>query len=105
MSVERARFGLSAIAIVAASASVAVAGIVGFVGLIVPHIVRTIVGSDYRKLLVGCLFVGPALLVVADVFARLAISDSQLPVGILTGIIGGPYFLYLMKRKQNLGEL
>jgi len=41
------------------------------------------------------------LLVVADVFARLAISDSQLPVGILTGIIGGPYFLYLMKRKQN----
>ena len=105
MSVERARFGLSAVAIVAASASVAVAGIVGFVGLIVPHIVRTIVGSDYRALLVGCLFVGPALLVVADVLARLAISGSQLPVGILTGLIGGPYFLYLMKRKQNLGEL
>ncbi|ELY53818.1 transporter permease [Natronolimnohabitans innermongolicus JCM 12255] len=105
MSVERARFGLSAVAIVAASASVAVAGIIGFVGLIVPHIVRTIVGSDYRALLVGCLFVGPALLVVADVLARLAISGSQLPVGILTGLIGGPYFLYLMKRKQNLGEL
>ncbi len=105
MAVERARFGLSAVAIVAASASIAVGGIIGFVGLIVPHIVRTIVGSDYRALLVGCLFVGPALLVVADVLARLAVSGTQLPVGILTGLIGGPYFLYLMKRKQNLGEL
>ncbi|AFZ72275.1 FecCD family ABC transporter permease [Natronobacterium gregoryi] len=105
MSVERARFSLSAVAIVAASASVAVSGIIGFVGLIVPHMVRTIVGSDYRPLIVGCLFVGPALLVVADVCARLAISGSQLPVGILTGLIGGPYFLYLMKRKQHLGEL
>ncbi|ARS90912.1 FecCD family ABC transporter permease [Natrarchaeobaculum aegyptiacum] len=105
MSVERTRFGLSAVAIVAASASIAVAGIIGFVGLVVPHVVRTLVGSDYRALLVGCLFVGPALLVVADVLARLAISGSQLPVGILTGLVGGPYFLYLMKRKQNLGEL
>jgi iron complex transport system permease protein len=105
MSVERIRFGLSGVAILAASASIAIAGIIGFVGLIVPHVVRTVVGSDYKKLVVGSLFVGPALLVAADMLARLALSGTQLPVGILTGIIGGPYFLYLMKRKQNLGEI
>ncbi|WP_254766087.1 FecCD family ABC transporter permease [Salinilacihabitans rarus] len=110
MSVERVRFGLSGVAILAAAASIAVAGIVGFVGLIVPHVVRTIVGSDYKRLLVGCLFVGPALLVSADVGARLGMqvlfdSANQLPVGILTGLIGGPYFLYLMRRRQRLGDL
>jgi iron complex transport system permease protein len=105
MSVERIRFALSVVAIVAASAGVATAGIIGFVGLIVPHVVRTVVGSDYKKLVVGSLFVGPALLVVADVLARLALGGTQLPVGILTGLIGGPYFLYLMKRRRNLGEI
>jgi iron complex transport system permease protein len=105
MSVERVRFALAAVAIVAAAASVAVAGIVGFVGLIVPHIVRTIVGSDYKRLVVGCVFVGPALVVAADVGARLALSPVQIPVGIVTGLIGGPYFLYLMRKKGAIGEI
>ena len=110
MNVERIRFVLSAIAIVAASAAIAVAGIVGFVGLIVPHVVRTLVGSDHKRLLVGCLFVGPALLVAADVVARLGLqlllgSSGQVPVGIVTGLVGGPYFLYLMRRKSDLGEI
>jgi iron complex transport system permease protein len=104
MSVERVRFALSGIAILAASAAIAVAGIVGFVGLIVPHVVRTIVGSDYKRVMVGCLFAGPALLVVADVGARLALS-TQIPVGVVTGILGGPYFLYLMRKQQDIGEL
>jgi iron complex transport system permease protein len=110
MRVERARFLLSAVAILAAAASVAVAGIVGFVGLIVPHMVRTVVGSDYRRLMVGCVFVGPALLVAADLGARLAFQFAtgaplQLPVGIVTGLVGGPYFLYLMRRRNELGDL
>lgn len=110
MRVERARFLLSGLAIVAAAASVAVAGIVGFVGLIVPHMVRTVVGSDYRRLIVGCAFVGPALLVTADLGARLAFQFAtgaplQIPVGIVTGLIGGPYFLYLMRRRNELGDL
>jgi iron complex transport system permease protein len=104
MSVERVRFALSGIAILAASAAIAVAGIVGFVGLIVPHVVRTIVGSDYKRVMVGCVFAGPALLVVADVGARLALS-TQIPVGVVTGILGGPYFLYLMRKQQDIGEL
>jgi iron complex transport system permease protein len=110
MSIEKVRFALSAVAVLAAAASIAVAGIVSFVGLIVPHVVRNLVGSDNKKLIVGCLFVGPALMVVADVGARLGMSalvgaDIQVPVGIVTGLIGGPYFLYLMRKQDNIGEI
>ncbi|GAA0291914.1 iron ABC transporter permease [Halarchaeum salinum] len=105
MDVEKIRFALSGVAVLAAAASIAAAGIVGFVGLIVPHMVRNIVGSDYRKLVIGCVFVGPALMVVADVGARLALSPTQIPVGIVTGIVGGPYFLYLMRKKKNMGSI
>ncbi|AZQ13793.1 iron ABC transporter permease [Halorubrum sp. PV6] len=110
MSIERVRFALSGVAVLAAAASIAVAGIVSFVGLIVPHVVRTLVGSDYKRVIVGCLFVGPALLVGADVGARLGMgaitgADAQVPVGIVTGLVGGPYFLYLMRRQQNVGDL
>ncbi|WP_415380340.1 FecCD family ABC transporter permease [Halosimplex sp. TS25] len=110
MNVERMRFALSVVGVLAAAASIAVAGIVGFVGLIVPHVVRNVVGSDYKRLIVGCLFAGPALLVAADVGARLAIpvvigGSGQMPVGIVTGLIGGPYFLYLMRKQEQLGEI
>ncbi|AUV80669.1 iron ABC transporter permease [Salinigranum rubrum] len=105
MSVEKVRFALSGVAVLAAAASIAVAGIVGFVGLIVPHMVRNIVGSDYRKLVVGCVFAGPALMVAADVGARLALSPVQIPVGIVTGLVGGPYFLYLMRKQDKMGEI
>jgi iron complex transport system permease protein len=105
MNVEKVRFALSGVAVLAAAASIAVAGIVGFVGLIVPHMVRTIVGSDYKKLVVGCIFAGPALMVAADVGARLALSPVQIPVGIVTGLIGGPYFLYLMRKQDEMGEI
>jgi iron complex transport system permease protein len=105
MSVERARFGLSAIGILAAASAIAVAGIVAFVGLVVPHVVRTLVGTDYRRLIVGCAFVGPALLVSADVGARLALAPQQIPVGVVTGLIGGPYFLYLMRKQREVGQL
>jgi iron complex transport system permease protein len=110
MSVERVRFALSGVAVLAAAASIAVAGIVSFVGLIVPHMVRNIVGSDYRKLMIGCLFVGPALMVSADVVARLGklivLNEmTQYPAGIVTGLIGGPYFLYLMRRQERMGDI
>lgn len=104
MNVERVRFALSGVAVLAAAASIAVAGIVAFVGLIVPHVVRNLVGSDYKQIIVGCVFAGPALMVAADVGARLALSPVQVPVGIVTGIVGGPYFLYLMRKRQQLGE-
>ncbi|QGA84437.1 iron ABC transporter permease [Halomicrobium sp. LC1Hm] len=105
MPVEKVRFAVAGIAILSTAAAIAVAGLVGFVGLIVPHMVRNIVGSDSRRLLAGCLFLGPTLLVGADVGARLALSPIQLPVGIITGLVGGPYFLYLMRKKEKLGEV
>lgn len=110
MSVERVRFALSGVAVLAAAVSIAVAGVVSFVGLIIPHLVRTLVGNDHKKLIVGCLFTGPALMVLADVGARLGpiavgISSQQLPVGVVTGLIGGPYFLYLMRKQRHLGDI
>ncbi|WP_247009192.1 FecCD family ABC transporter permease [Halorientalis litorea] len=105
MRVERTRLLLSGVGILAASAAIAVAGIVSFFGLVVPHIVRNVVGTDYRRLMVGCLFAGPALMVAADVGARLALRPAQIPVGIVTGLLGGPYFLYLMRKQQSMGEL
>jgi iron complex transport system permease protein len=105
LPVERARFLLAAIAIIAAASSVAVAGLVGFVGLIVPHVVRSLVGSRHQRLLLGCLFAGPALLVSADAVARLLFSPVQVPVGIVTGILGGIFFLYLMRRRREIGKL
>jgi len=110
MNVERTRFALSAVAVLAAAASIAVAGIVSFVGLVVPHVVRNLIGSDYKRLIIGCLFAGPALMVAADVGARLgplALNGSmgQIPVGIVTGLVGGPYFLYLMRKKEAVGDI
>jgi len=105
MPVEKVRFGVAGIAILSTAAAIAVAGLVGFVGLIVPHMVRNLVGSNSKRLLIGCAFLGPALLVGADVGARLALSPIQLPVGIITGLVGGPYFLYLMRKKEDIGSV
>jgi iron complex transport system permease protein len=103
MSVERVRFGLSGVAVLAAAASVAAAGIVGSAGLVVPHIVRRVVGNDHKRLLVGCAVAGPALMTAADAGARLALSPAQVPVGIVTGLVGGPYFLYLICKHGGFG--
>ncbi|WP_247003729.1 FecCD family ABC transporter permease [Halosolutus gelatinilyticus] len=105
MRVERVRFFLSAVAILAASVAISIAGIVSFFGLVVPHIVRNTLGGDYRQLMIGCLFAGPALMVAADVGARLALGGTQIPVGVVTGLLGGPYFLYLMRKQRSMGEL
>jgi iron complex transport system permease protein len=104
MPVERARFLLATVAILAAGSSVAVAGLVGFVGLIVPHLVRGMIGTAHRGLLIGCLFAGPALMVSADTFARLAMNPVQFPVGVVTGLLGGAFFLYLMRRRREIGK-
>lgn len=105
LHVERTRFLLCLLAVIAAAGSVTVAGIIGFVGLIIPHIVRSCVGTDYRRVLIGCMVAGPSLLVVADTTARLLFNPMQVPVGIITGVLGGMYFLYLMRRQKEIGAL
>ena len=85
------------------SAAVAASGVIGFVGLIVPHIVRLIVGPDHRILIPVSIFTGATFLVIADDFARIVISPAELPLGVLTALCGAPFFLYLLRSKR--GEL
>ena len=81
--------------------AVAVAGLIGFVGLIVPHMLRILLGPDHRLLLPAACFGGAAFLVLADVVARVAVAPGELPVGVVTALIGGPFFLYLLRRGRG----
>ncbi len=85
------------------AACVSVSGIIGFVGLIVPHLLRYIIGADNRTLLPACFLSGAMLLLFADTITR-AILPSELPIGVLTSLIGGPFFCYIFRKKQ-LGAL
>jgi iron complex transport system permease protein len=90
----------AAIAIVLlAGSAVALAGPIGFVGLVVPHVVRFVVGVDYRWILPYSMVTGAILLSVADTAARLVIRPQELPVGIMTAIVGAPFFIYLARSK------
>jgi iron complex transport system permease protein len=90
--------GLTAVAtVLLAGGAVAVAGPIGFVGLVIPHAVRFLVGTDYRWILPYAALLGAIFLVVADVLARLLIRPTELPVGIMTALIGGPFFIYLVR--------
>lgn len=78
---------------------VANCGIIGFVGLIIPHISRSIVGSDHKKLVPTSIFLGSIFLIWADVFARITIPNAELSIGIITGLVGAPFFVYILLRK------
>ncbi len=80
--------------------AITLAGSIGFVGLVIPHLVRLLIGTDHRLLLPASALTGGALLVVADTLARTLLAPQQLPVGILTALIGVPLFLYLLRRSQ-----
>ncbi len=82
--------------------AVSLAGAIGFIGLIVPHLMRLVVGSDHRRLLPAAALFGGALLVVADTFARSAFGPRQMPVGVLTALIGVPLFLLLLNRAVKI---
>jgi iron complex transport system permease protein len=84
----------------ATGAAVAVGGPIGFVGIIVPHLVRLFVGADHRLVLPASMFFGATFLVACDVAARTVLSPLELPVGVITAMIGGPFFLWLLLRKR-----
>ena len=83
-----------------AAAAVAAAGIIGFVGLIVPHAARMLVGSDHRRLLPVAAFGGAAFLIAADLASRTLLAPQEIPVGVLTAMLGGPFFLYLLRTRR-----
>lgn len=98
VEVERVRLIILGAASLAAAAAVSVSGLIGFVGLIVPHVARLIAGADHRRLLPLALIGGATLMVGADLVARTALSPTEIPVGVVTAFIGGPFFLFLLRR-------
>ena len=100
VSVSIVRIGVYFLASMATSVSVTTAGSVGFVGLVIPHLTRMIVGNDQRVLLPTSMLAGGIFLVLADAVARTLIAPQQLPVGVVTALIGVPVFLYLLNRTR-----
>lgn len=98
VEVRRVTLTLHALAALATAAAVTTAGSVGFVGLVVPHALRLVIGNDQRVLLPAAALAGGALLVLADTLARSVIAPAQLPVGVITALIGVPVFLYLLAK-------
>ena len=101
LRVETFKLLLIIVATLATSIAVSVSGIIGFVGLIIPHAVRLAIGADYRRLTPMVAIFGAMFLVLADLLARTLIAPSQLPIGIITALVGGPFFLYLLRRHQR----
>ncbi|MGY0034477.1 FecCD family ABC transporter permease [Pedobacter sp. NJ-S-72] len=93
------------LATMAVGASVAVAGIIGFIGLIIPHILRMTFTSDNRLIIPGSAILGAALLTAADMAARTIVAPAELPIGILTALIGTPVFMYIIVTERNKNKL
>ncbi|MGE0134529.1 MAG: FecCD family ABC transporter permease [Dehalococcoidia bacterium] len=100
VSTERVRLRVIAFATLVAGCAVAASGIVGFVGLVVPHLLRLIAGPDHRTLLPASALGGATLVLGADLVARTVVMPAELPLGIVTALAGGPYFLWLLRRTR-----
>lgn len=102
LNTERTRFALIALAALMTGAAVAVAGIIAFVGLVVPHVIRLIAGPDHRLLLPASALGGALLLLLADLAARTLVTPAELPLGVVTALLGGPFFMWLLYRAKKL---
>lgn len=101
VNVEIVKNIIIVVASLLAAIAVSVSGIIGFVGLMVPHLFRLIVGSNHKKLLPVSLLGGAIFLLICDTIARSALEGMDIPVGIITAIVGGPYFLYLLRKTRK----
>ena len=89
----------------AVGASVAVSGGIGFVGIVVPHLLRLLIGPDNRYLLPASALLGGTLLLLADAVARTIVAPAELPIGIVTAVVGAPFFLWILLRKRGILDL
>ncbi|AQZ93587.1 FecCD family ABC transporter permease [Halopseudomonas phragmitis] len=105
VDVERVKRELILLTALGVGACVAAAGLIGFVGLVVPHLVRLMLGADHRRVIPASMLLGGGLLLLADVVARLVVAPAELPIGILTALLGAPFFLMLLMRAQRRGGL
>ena len=101
LNVERVKMIVIVAASLTTAAAVAFSGIIGFVGLVTPHLIRLVWGPDYRKLLPLSILGGAAMLLLTDIVARTAIAPQELPLGVVTALIGAPFFLYLLRRAKQ----
>jgi len=101
VATERHKRWLLAATALMVGAAVSVAGLVGFVGLIIPHLLRIVIGADHRLLVPSAALAGAAFLVVCDTVARTVLGGRELPVGAITAIVGGPLFLWLLRRHHH----
>jgi iron complex transport system permease protein len=101
VDVERLRFTGIAVIALTTSAAVAFSGIIAFIGLVVPHLVRMAAGPGHRVLLPASALGGAVLVVIADVVARTSIAYQELPLGVLTSLVGGPFFFWLLRRTRT----
>ena len=100
LRVEQFRLLLIAVASLLAGAAVAVAGLISFVGLIVPHIARLIIGSDYKYLFPASVFLGYSFVIICDTIGRVIMPVGELSVSIVLSFVGAPFFLYLLRKKS-----
>jgi len=101
VATERVRVILIVVCALVTGAAVAVAGIVGFVGLVVPHLVRLLFGPDHELLLPASTLAGASLLLLADLVARTLAAPAELPLGVVTALVGGPFFFWLLRRTRR----
>jgi iron complex transport system permease protein len=100
VNVERTKQALLIITSLLTAVAVSLAGIIGFVGIMVPHLMRLVFGSDHRLLLPVSALFGASFLIVADTIARVVLAPAELPVGVITALCGAPYFIFLLKRNK-----
>jgi iron complex transport system permease protein len=101
VDVERLRIEAIVVVALMTAAAVAFCGIVSFVGLVVPHLIRMVMGPGHKVLLPASALGGAVLLVAADTVARTAVDYADLPIGMLTALVGGPFFFYLLRRTRR----
>ena len=101
LSVERVKVYIILAASLTTAAAVSFSGVIGFIGLVVPHIIRLIWGGDYQKLIPLSILGGAAALLVSDLVARIMLAPQTLPVGIVTAMIGAPFFLWILRRAKK----
>jgi len=102
VNVERLKLILLIVATLITAAAVSFVGIIGFVGIIIPHAVRLIWGPDYRFLLPLSMLCGAVFLILGDLLARTMLAPSEIPIGVITALAGAPFFLYLLRRKARM---
>lgn len=102
--VERTKKGIITCAAICTGATVSATGVIGFVGLVVPHVVRLVAGPGHRVLMPLSILIGASLMLVADVAARTVVLPAELPIGIVTACVGGPFFIWLLSRQSGAGR-